>query len=80
MRDKLTRAERKKLDHIRGEMSRSEYLRMLIETKYDEGRKEFLDRMKLYREIRYVKHILAVGKRLNERKGNNNEEHIGQTE
>ncbi|OPY75992.1 MAG: hypothetical protein A4E63_00221 [Syntrophorhabdus sp. PtaU1.Bin050] len=80
MRDKLILAERKKLDHIRGEMSRSEYLRMLIETKYNEDRKAFLDRMKLYRQIRYVEHILAVGKRLNERKEKDNEEHIGQTE
>lgn len=79
MRAKLTRADYAKLDHIRGKVERSEYLRLLIEARYNQERKEWLDRMRLYRQIRYVKRILAVGKKLNDEGGGNNDTDIRET-
>ncbi|HBA55352.1 MAG: hypothetical protein GXY80_15395 [Syntrophorhabdus aromaticivorans] len=63
MRVKMTRADREKLDYIRGHMCREDYLRLLIETRYNEARKEWRERMKLYREIQHVKHVLEVAAR-----------------
>ncbi len=60
MRVKMTRAHREKLDYIRGRMGREDYLRLLIEARYNEVRKEWRERMKLYREIQHVKQILEV--------------------
>jgi hypothetical protein len=47
--------------------------------RYNQDREEWLDRMRFYRQIQTVKHILAVGKQLNERKGKNNDTDIRQT-
>jgi hypothetical protein len=57
---KMSRANREKLDYIRGRMCRDDYLRLLIEARYNEVRKEWRERMKLYREIQHAKHILEV--------------------
>lgn len=60
MRVKMTRANREKLDYIRGRMCRDDYLRLLIDARYNEVRKEWHERMKLYREIQHAKHILEA--------------------
>ncbi len=63
MRVKMTRADREKLDYIRSRMCRENYLRLLIEARYNELRKEWRERMRLYREIQHVKQILEVAAR-----------------
>ena len=60
MRVKMTRADCGKLDCIRGPMSREEYLRLLIETRYAEAEKEWDERMKLHRAIRRAKCLLEL--------------------
>ena len=57
---KMTRANCEKLDYIRGCICRDDYLQLLIEARYNEVRREWRERMKLYREIQHVKHILEV--------------------
>lgn len=60
---KMSRVNREKLDYIRGRICRDDYLRLLIEARYNEVRKEWHERMKLYHEIQHVKHILEAAAR-----------------
>ena len=76
MKVELTREDYGKLDYLRGGMSRSEYLRSLIEARYNEERKEWLEAMKLRRQIQHIKHLLAIGEKLNQRKEEDHETHI----
>ncbi len=60
MRVEITRADCRKLDCIRGPMSRGEYVRFLIETRYAEDEKEWDERMKLHRAIKRAKYLLEL--------------------